>query len=259
MKTQSLTMGLAFLVAAFMWGCQEQGSGPVAPEGLGVQLDPKSGDPPIHHHGDDALTFTVTVKDADGSHTHRLSGATTFWTDGAQDVQTSNAKNRLHVFDSGGNGTRGKPNYANAAFSTQIFLKPLSAAVGTCAKDPANMLNALRDELFGKFDQGLRDVVFDFQISHDLATNPTGFLFFLFRWKVGGRIFSVEIGAFPAGDSDRAAIAFSGAGAIDDPTKTRVFSISGGKAIARELDKNKVIATLACPNEHTIEVTVDPV
>ncbi len=32
MKTQSLPMGLVFLVAAFIWGCQEQGSGPVAPQ-----------------------------------------------------------------------------------------------------------------------------------------------------------------------------------------------------------------------------------
>ncbi len=42
MKTQSLTMGLAFLVAAFMWGCQEQASSPVGPEGLGPQFDQPS-------------------------------------------------------------------------------------------------------------------------------------------------------------------------------------------------------------------------
>ncbi len=46
---------------------------------------------------------------------------------------------------------------------------------------------------------------------------------------------------------------------VDDPTKIRVFRISGGKVIAHELDKNKVIATLACDNNHNIEVTVDPV
>ena len=64
MKTQSLTMGLAFLVAAFMWGCQEQASGPVGPYGpqfdkpvktkdqctaLGFVLDEKG-----HCHGKDA-------------------------------------------------------------------------------------------------------------------------------------------------------------------------------------------------------------
>ena len=46
MKTQSLTMGLAFLVGAFMWGCQEQGSSPVGLEGLGPQFDKPSIDPP---------------------------------------------------------------------------------------------------------------------------------------------------------------------------------------------------------------------
>ena len=59
MKTQNVTTALAFLVAAFMWGCQEQGSSPVGPDGLGPQFDKKgSGDcfPKPHqehcHNGD---------------------------------------------------------------------------------------------------------------------------------------------------------------------------------------------------------------
>ena len=45
MKTKNVTTALAFLVAAFMWGCQE--SGPVAPEGLGPQFGHK----PSHNPG----------------------------------------------------------------------------------------------------------------------------------------------------------------------------------------------------------------
>ena len=84
MKTQSLTTALAFLVAAFMWGCQEQGSGPVGLDGPqfdkpfpelegelcdeaveGVFRDAKG-----HCHGDeeppppgDEATFTATFLD----------------------------------------------------------------------------------------------------------------------------------------------------------------------------------------------------
>ena len=71
MKTQSLTMGLAFLVAAFMWGCQEQGSGPVGPDGLRPQFDKAVNDPecPVpltekgHCHDEDGvLVATFTAK-----------------------------------------------------------------------------------------------------------------------------------------------------------------------------------------------------
>ena len=53
------------LGVAFLLGCQEQASSPVGPESLGVQLDKKTGDPPMHgdhgggENGDD--TFTVEV------------------------------------------------------------------------------------------------------------------------------------------------------------------------------------------------------
>lgn len=37
MKTRILTLGLVFLVAVVMWGCQEQGSTPVGPKDLGTE------------------------------------------------------------------------------------------------------------------------------------------------------------------------------------------------------------------------------
>ena len=46
MKTQSLTMALAFLVGAFMWGCQDQGSGPVAPDGVAPLFRPTCNENP---------------------------------------------------------------------------------------------------------------------------------------------------------------------------------------------------------------------
>ena len=56
MKTQSLTTALALLIGAFMWGCQDQASSPVEPEG--PQFD-KPGDGTCdaaasggHCHGD---------------------------------------------------------------------------------------------------------------------------------------------------------------------------------------------------------------
>ena len=60
MKTQSLTTALAFLVAAFMWGCQEQGSAPLGPEGLGVLLDRAGPHPHGDENGDEA-SFTATI------------------------------------------------------------------------------------------------------------------------------------------------------------------------------------------------------
>ena len=44
---RTLTLPLAFLSAAFMLACQDQGSEPVGPEGLGILLDRG----PIHDHG----------------------------------------------------------------------------------------------------------------------------------------------------------------------------------------------------------------
>ena len=53
MKSHLTKLSLALLSAAFLLGCQEQGSEPVGPESQGIQLDKKSGNPPVHHHDDD--------------------------------------------------------------------------------------------------------------------------------------------------------------------------------------------------------------
>ncbi len=45
---------------------------------------------------------------------------------------------------------------------------------------------------------------------------------------------------------------------ITDGAITRVFRITNAKVIAQELNKNKVIRMLECPNPHIIEVTVAP-
>lgn len=60
MKKHALTMSLALLSATFLLGCQEQGSAPLGPEGVGVQLD-KAGPHP-HGGGDDGgalATYSV--------------------------------------------------------------------------------------------------------------------------------------------------------------------------------------------------------
>ena len=44
MQTRNPTTALAFLVAAFMWGCQEEGSNPVAPESVDPQFMSKAKD-----------------------------------------------------------------------------------------------------------------------------------------------------------------------------------------------------------------------
>lgn len=245
------------LLAAFMWSCQEQGSVPVASDtGEGLTTLEKKGGIPGGPEDGSAETFDVTVTTAGGP----------VWTDGPQEVQTANAKGRLHIFDSGGNGTRGRPNYDNAAFSTKIFLQPLGACDAE-ATDPADMSTTLRDELFGKLDQtsDFRNVVFDFQVNYDIGDSEEaaqGFSIFLFRWEDGDRTFSASIGRFDA-DHPGPSIDFLGDNSppfddITNPDITRVFKISGGTVIARELNKNKVIATLACENKHDIEVTVAP-
>ena len=45
MKKHLLTMSLALLSAAFLWSCQEQGSGPLGPQAPGIQAG-KQGPPP---------------------------------------------------------------------------------------------------------------------------------------------------------------------------------------------------------------------
>ena len=45
MKKHILIPSLALLLAAFLWGCQEQASSPVGPEGQGIILLPNTGGP----------------------------------------------------------------------------------------------------------------------------------------------------------------------------------------------------------------------
>lgn len=60
-----LILPLAFASVAFMWGCQEQGSSPVGPEGPGILLDK---DGISHPHGggteDGTSTFAVSFEGA---------------------------------------------------------------------------------------------------------------------------------------------------------------------------------------------------
>lgn len=255
MRTQ-LRLGAVVLVALLAWGCQES-SDPVGPgEGSGILLD-KDGSG--HPHGgsgggkDAPATFLASVATEDGS----------AWTpDEPQEVQSAEKKNWLHVFDSGGNGTRGAPNYDNAFFDTKIFLQPASQA--GCVSDPSPLPDGLGDELFDKLNQeNSIPRVFDFQVNFDIAVNEKGFSIFLFRWQDGDRTFSASTGFGLSGADDAPTLEFLGdgagsGGAIDNPSFTRVFRISGAKVIAKELDKNKAIATLACDNDASYLVTVAP-
>ncbi len=65
MKAHLTKVSLALLSTVFLLGCQEQGSEPVGPEGLGVQAN-KTGEPHTHGGGGggggetEAATYTVT-------------------------------------------------------------------------------------------------------------------------------------------------------------------------------------------------------
>ena len=230
----------ALLGVALVLGCQDVGTGP---DGLAPQFA-KGGIPgaPVGGGSDDPETFDVSIRTVEGD---------VDWTAGPQEVQAGNAKGWLHLFDSGGAGTRGNPNYANAAFTTSIFFKP---------NDDAGCVGHL--PLFPRLNQDPRDVVFDVQFGYE---DPY-VLFFLFRWKeVDGSVFSVSTGRGSDTPSPLPTAKFLGDGdnstnpdLIDDPTKTRIFEISGGRVEAREFDKRKVIAMLDCPNLYTYEVTVAP-
>ena len=54
MKTHLAKLSLALLSTVFLFGCQEQGSGPVGPEGLGPEFDKPTCEGGTHcNHGDD--------------------------------------------------------------------------------------------------------------------------------------------------------------------------------------------------------------
>ncbi len=255
-KAHLAKVSLALLSAAFLLGCQEQGSELVGPES--PQFHGGAGNCNGHHKNDQGcpgttdpdggdLMFDVTIRTVEGP----------VWTGDPPPRVPDVGSSWLHLSDQG-HGTRGRAKYPGA-FRTMIFLQPANDA--SCVnEDNVTTTNPL---LFGKLKTTeFLNTVFDFQVGY----SNLHLQFFLFRWEDSDGTFSASIGPFPAGDSERPSVEFSGdddtdndPDLVDDPTKTRVFRISGGKVIAHELDKNQVIATLACNNEHVIEVTVAPV
>jgi hypothetical protein len=243
MKSQLPKVALALLPVLLLLGCQDQGSEPMGLDDLGPQFgvncDNKPDHPKCGGGGEDpaAGTFDVTVRTVGGSE----------WTTaGAQEVQDGDATGWLHVYDSGGKGTRGNPDYDNAAFDTEIHFKPATQA--GCVGDLT---------LFDELDQTSAQLrVFDFQATYDIAEIPEDHSFFLFRWQDGDGTFSASTARGPTidflGDND------GGTDRIDDPTITRVFRISGAMVRARELNRKKVVRELDCPNPYVFEVTVAP-
>ena len=273
MKAHLAKVSLALLSAAFLLGCQEQGSEPVGPEGLGPEFaapackGPNKNDPgcPGTTDPDGGETFDVTIRTCNKLDEAFLGGPCAEpgneWTVAPQEVQAKSG-NWLHVWDTGGNGTRGRPKYPGT-FETKIFLKPVKeSSIQSCAGDGGS------PSLLDKLNQDLDFRVFDFQVGYDIADNPDGFSFFLFRWEDADGTFSASTGFGSSGADPAPSIDFLGdnndgtAGwepdDITDPAIERVFRITGAKVIAQELDKNKVIRMFECLNEHIIEVTVAP-
>lgn len=237
------------LIGFFVAGCHD-GDIPSEPGAVIPPLSardkgcPLSGHPSCKTDSPSATTFLVSISSSAGE-----------WAVD-QLVQSADHVDWLHVFDSGGKGTRGKPKYPGK-FDTEIYLQPVSAAsIAECAGDIS---------LLGKLNQTTSaDRVFDFQVGYDIATNPTGFSFFLFRWEDTDGTFAVSTGFGSDGSDPAPHIDFLGDNSepFDDITSsaiTRVFRITGAKVIVKKLDKNKVIGMLECPNDHMIEVTVAPI
>lgn len=170
--------------------------------------------------------------------------------------------NWLHVWDLGGNGTRGRAKYPGT-FSTQIHMRPVN--ISTCVDEDGSSVTS--SPLFAKLESGTSGflpTVFDFQVGYDIGDNPRGFSIFQFRWEETiasvTRTFSARTGFGLSGSDPAPHLTFLGAPAdIDNPDAIRVFRIKAdAKVILEELDKNTVIATLVCRNDHTYEVTVEP-
>ena len=209
--------------------------------------------------GDDPETLLVLIKTCNTPNPpNPCTDLSDPWTDEPQVVQAKSG-NWLHVWDSGGNGTRGRAKYPGA-FSTEIHMQPDNAS--TCVDEDG--MDASASSLFAKLEQDTPlPTVFDFQAGYDIANNPWGFSIFQFRWEETTanvtRTFLARTGFGLSGSNDHPHLTFLGAGDIDDPMATRVFRIKAdAKVILEELDKNTVIATLVCDNEHTYEVTVAP-
>jgi hypothetical protein len=245
----------AFLIAGVAAACSEEGA-PTEPDGdvatpLLTHKDgaehgkPGGSGPP----GGEPETLFVSIATEGGP----------VWTAAPQEMQNSTKKDWLHVYDSGGTGTRGNPNYDNAAFDSQIHMQP--SDVGDCEPDRDGIDIA---ELYSKFLQlDLVPRVFDFQVDFDITENEgEGFSFFLFRWKEGDQVFSVQTGFGFDDFAPHQTIDFLGDNEepfddIRDSTIDRTFRmLEGAKVIAQEHDGRKVIAALSCPNIGKYDVTV---
>jgi hypothetical protein len=245
----SLVIVLALLVAVLAAGCSQE-QGPTEPDGdvttpLLTHKNGEHGKPGGNTSpGSEPETFLVSVA-TDGER-HE-------WTPAPQVMQNASKKSWLHVFDSGGNGTRGFPDFPNAAFNSGTHMQ--ASAVEGCELEG---LESHRGLLYSKFHQTTSALrVFDFQVSFDIADNPMGFSIFLFRWKEGDRIFSARTGFGFRGSDPAPAIDFLGDDKdIRDSTIDRTFRISGAKVIASEHDGKKVIAALSCDNLGEYDVTV---
>ena len=118
MKSHLAKVSLALLSAAFVLGCQEQGSGPVGPEGLGPEFTHKGpdkvhGGPKDGGGGDDNTEVTWSFADArvhgesvfvennpntlqstcSGSPAPKTTNPTVFWNDGEEDGEEEGSTN----------------------------------------------------------------------------------------------------------------------------------------------------------------------
>jgi len=255
MKTQRAVLPLAFLSAALILGCQEQGSGPVEPEGLGPQFHAahpaceghKKNDPGCNGgggEGDDNAS-AVTIQTVGG-------GQWTFEEAGSLVGST----NWTHFYSGDKQGTRSKPDFSTASFTTKVLMTP-AVTVDKCDFTEAAGLENL---LYGKLtiDPARTDMVFDIQVGFNAdPPNPLWLTFFLFRWEDADGIFSASVNR-RGSDQPGPTVEFLGPGNdFTDSTVDRTFRISGAKVVATKgpgaFSKRP---TLACPNPHIIDVTI---
>ena len=104
MKAHLAKLSLALLSAVFLLGCQERGSGPVGPEGLGVQANKTEED---HTHGkgggdkDNPEGPNVDVTLTDGITSGIISDDGNTFFDTAQPATLTSDGGRVHAFNAG--------------------------------------------------------------------------------------------------------------------------------------------------------------
>ena len=104
MKAHLAKVSLALLSAVFLLGCQERGSGPVGPEGLGVQANKTEED---HTHGkgggdkDNPEGPNVDVTLTDGITSGIISDDGNTFFDRAQPATLTSDGGRVHAFNAG--------------------------------------------------------------------------------------------------------------------------------------------------------------